>query len=82
VLERSELDKSVPATATAPALCGVLVSQQKTTASNPGSPRPAGVYTASLADSTMSAGEMFMCEAAEALAAVDARRRASSRSAA
>jgi hypothetical protein len=82
VLERSELDKSVPATATAPALCGVLLSQQKTTALNPGSPGSEGVYTAALADTTMSASEMFLCEAAEAGAVVDTRRRASSRSAA
>jgi len=80
VLERSELDKSVPATATAPALCGVLLSQHATTALNPGA--QAGVYTASLADTTMSAGEMFLCEAAEAGAAVETRRRSSSRSAA
>ena len=32
VLERSELNKSVPATATAPALCGALIGKKKTAA--------------------------------------------------
>jgi serine/threonine protein kinase len=47
VLDASELSKSVPATATAPALCGRLVSARNATAS-PASDRRASRYTASL----------------------------------
>jgi serine/threonine protein kinase len=59
VLERSELNKSVPATATAPALCGPLIGH--TTTASVG-PRPRGhslSYTATLVTA-------FICEAGEA----------------
>jgi serine/threonine protein kinase len=78
VLERSELDKSVPATATAPALCGKLVGQVKTAALSPRSHRRERVYTASLVTSSVSASELFMCEVGEATdAAGESRRRSS-----
>jgi serine/threonine-protein kinase len=70
VLERSELNKSFPATATAPALCGPLVIS-KTTASV-GSRRHAPSYTAAL---TVNPASAFICEADEALAAVVPPRR-------
>jgi hypothetical protein len=59
VLERSELNKSVPATATAPALCGPLTG--RTTRASVGA-RPRGhalSYTATLVTA-------FICEAGEA----------------
>jgi tRNA A-37 threonylcarbamoyl transferase component Bud32 len=57
VLERSELNKSLPATATAPALCGALVGAQKTASSG----AHALVYAASLHVDPLA---QFMCEAA------------------
>ena len=60
VLERSELNKSVPATATAPALCGPLIGHA-TTASVGARPRGHALsYTATLVTA-------FICEAPEAL---------------
>jgi hypothetical protein len=82
VLERSELNKSVPATATAPALCGTLVGQQKAAALNPRSRGRRPVYTASLVDTAVSASELFLCEAGEAAPTVGERRRTSSKAAA
>ena len=80
VLERSELNKAVPATATAPALCGVLVAQQKVTALNPPSHERQLVYTASFVSTTVPAGELFMCEVGDATAGVaETRRRASTK---
>jgi Protein kinase domain len=61
VLERSELSKSVPATATAPALCGALIAQQKTTALNSHSGGGQLIYSASLVDSAVPLGELALC---------------------
>ncbi len=83
VLERSELNKSVPATATAPALCGALVGQQKATALNRRSRGRPLVYSASLVDSPVPTSELFLCGVGEATASVgETRRRASSKAAA
>ena len=83
VLERSELNKSVPATATAPALCGVLVGRQKAAALNPRSRGRGLVYTASLVNTVVSTRELFLCEVAQAAPAVgETRRSASSKAAA
>ena len=90
VLERSELNASVPATATAPALCGALLSQQKSAAVDPRSRGRRLVYTASLVDSAVPASELFLCEVGGATATVSAatptvgetRRSASSKAAA
>ncbi len=70
VLDASELSKSVPATATAPALCGQLLAAQNASSSN-------GLYTASL-DVTPGLGAAFVCHVppAEAPAAAGERRRA------
>jgi hypothetical protein len=61
VLDRSELNRSVPGTATAPALCGPLIGAQKASARS-GS-RAASVYTASLGVRQIPVGELFLCEA-------------------
>jgi serine/threonine protein kinase len=83
VLERSELNRSVPATATAPALCGVLVGQQKAAALNPRSRGRRLVYTAALVDTAVPTSELFLCEVGEATPTVgETRRRASSKAAA
>jgi hypothetical protein len=80
VLDRSELNKSVPGTATAPALCGRLIGAQSATAAYPRSSGHTLVYTASLRDSvaqSVSTRELFFCHAAEATAALpETRRRA------
>jgi hypothetical protein len=60
VLERSELNKSVPATATAPALCGPLVARATTASVGA---RQALSYTATL---VADPAATFFCEAAEA----------------
>jgi serine/threonine protein kinase len=71
VLDRSELNKAVPATATAPALCGTLTGAQKADASG----SRGRVYTASLAVSAVPIGELLLCEAlAGTGAAVQTRR--------
>jgi hypothetical protein len=57
VLERSELNRSVPATATAPALCGPLTHSQTTASTGQ---RSGGVYEAALRDDLAS---LFVCEA-------------------
>jgi hypothetical protein len=70
VLERSELNKNVPATETAPALCGPLVRAAKTAAAGPAGRGGALVYTASLSeDPAIPLGELFLCEGGEATAA-------------
>jgi len=69
VLERSELNRSLPATATAPALCGVLIYAKAATASARGR---GSVYTASLVVDPAAA---FMCEADTALLASSPSRR-------
>lgn len=85
VLDPSELNKSVPGTATAPALCGRLIGAQNTAAANPRSRRTL-VYTASLRKSvaqSMPMPEAFFCHVGEATAAVpETRRRAGTSSAA
>jgi hypothetical protein len=84
VLERSELNKSVPATATAPALCGVLLGQQKAAELDPRTGGHEPVYTASfIVDTAVSASELSLCTVGEATATVrETRRRAGSRAAA
>jgi serine/threonine protein kinase len=81
VLERSELNKSVPATATAPALCGVLVGRQKA-ALNPRSRGRGLVYTAALVNTAVSTRELFLCEVAQATPTVGETRRSGSSKAA
>jgi tRNA A-37 threonylcarbamoyl transferase component Bud32 len=66
VLERSELNPKFPATATAPALCGVLIASKKTSAS-------AAVYTAKLVANPYAA---FLCEGSEGIALAPERARA------
>jgi hypothetical protein len=81
VLDRSELNKSVPGTATAPALCGVLTGPHKVTALNSGSRSHALLYTASLVNTVaqaVPASELFLCHVAEASPAVTERRRQAS----
>jgi hypothetical protein len=68
VLERSELDRSVPATATAPALCGALAAR-RTAATRSG--RRSTVYAASLRTDVAA---LFWCEPDGALAPIPARR--------
>jgi Protein kinase domain len=83
VLERSELNKRLPATETAPALCGVLVSQPQAAAVSSRSHPHTVVYAASLtvnAAADMSPGEMFLCAIGEATPVVaDTGRQASTR---
>ena len=74
VLERSELNKSLPATETAPALCGVLLGTQTTASAASRERGHAIVYTASLADDPAA---QFACEAFEATSAVAGTRRRS-----
>ena len=67
VLDTSELNKGVPATATAPALCGELIAAQNASSE---------LYTASLGRATLLAGDAFVCHALGSSAAVgDAGRR-------
>jgi serine/threonine protein kinase len=69
VLDRSDLDKALPATATAPALCGRLVGAQEV--ASRGAP---ALYTASLAKSSLSISELLVCQVSEGLAAAETRR--------
>jgi hypothetical protein len=76
VLDASELSKSVPATATAPALCGRLVGVQNADSSAAGS--NGARYTASLIDNTTvdSLAGVFICHVgASTAAAQDSERR-------
>jgi len=69
VLERSELNNALPATATAPALCGPLRSTAQTANVSPGARGRALTYTASL-DVNPAAGvidELFFCQVGEAI---------------
>ncbi len=66
VLDASELSKSVPATATAPALCGQLIAAQNASS---------GLYTASLDIAPALAGGAFVCHAPSAGAGVEAGER-------
>jgi serine/threonine protein kinase len=73
VLDRSELNKGLPGTATAPALCGALLGPQQAAALNPGSLAHSTVYTASLVQTVAPAepaSEPFACHVAEATPAV------------
>jgi hypothetical protein len=73
VLDRSELNKAVPGTQTAPALCGPLVAAQRAQVSS----RPGGsgtVYTATLLETADPVSEHFLCEAGSAASALHARR--------
>jgi hypothetical protein len=82
VLDRSELNKSVPGTATAPALCGQISGPQKAAALSPGSPTNALVYTASLVQTVAQAepaSELFACHVAEAIPVAESRRRSSTK---
>jgi hypothetical protein len=71
VLERSELNHSTPATATAPALCGSL-THSKTTAT--AGRHSKSVYVAALRDNV---DTLFACEAGQAPAASPVRPRGS-----
>ncbi len=81
VLDASELNKNVPGTATAPALCGRLNGQPAAAAQGSRSLGHALVYTASLVSPTAQsapARELFLCHAPVATAALtDTRQRAS-----
>ena len=78
VLERSELDHALPATATAPALCGPLRPAENASAAS-GSRRRGGtvVYAASLANlpAAGSPSEVFFCHVPEGIGAVSEPRR-------
>ena len=80
VLDASELSKSVPATATAPALCGRLVGAQNAALRARGE-RPGSYYSASLlVNAALSApGAAFICHVGDTTGLADdsARRRAS-----
>ncbi|HXP36677.1 MAG TPA: serine/threonine-protein kinase [Solirubrobacteraceae bacterium] len=81
VLDASELSKSVPATATAPALCGRLVGVQNADSSATGSGRAAARYTASLIENATvdSLSGVFICHVgASTAAAQDSERRRTS----
>jgi len=84
VLERSELNNALPATATAPALCGPLKGPPQTAGVNRGSHGHALTYTASL-DVNAAAGtldELFFCQVGEALPTAGEPRREASTAAA
>lgn len=66
VLDASELSKSVPATATAPALCGQLLAAQNASS---------GIYTASLDLAPALAGGAFVCHVPSPGAAAEAGER-------
>ncbi len=81
VLDASELNRGVPGTATAPALCGRLIAAQNAAAPNPRSRTGALLYTASLDVSAAASAPsgLFVCHAGAAAAAGEGetRRRAS-----
>jgi hypothetical protein len=81
VLDASELSKSVPATATAPALCGRLVGVQNADSSAAGSSKAVVRYTASLVDNAAvdSLAGVLICHVGSLTAATQdsERRRAS-----
>lgn len=69
VLDRSELDKQVPGTATAPALCGRLVGSQRSAALGRHGDGAPSAYTASLVvDPAVPSvpGALFVCHAGDA----------------
>jgi serine/threonine protein kinase len=66
VLERSELNNSLPATATAPALCGQLIGSQQAAGLRPRAHTHALVYSASLTVNTAVAlTEALLCRVGE-----------------
>jgi len=76
VLDPSELNKSVPGTATAPALCGTLLGAQTTAAAAVHSRAGTLVYTAALQqDAAVNLLEAFLCGAGEATPALPEIRR-------
>jgi serine/threonine protein kinase len=78
VLDASELNKSVPGTATAPALCGRLIGAQQTAALDPRARGHTLVYTASLVNSVAQgapARGVFFCHVGDVSAAVAETRR-------
>jgi serine/threonine protein kinase len=75
ILERSELNRRVPATATAPALCGPLVGKQQAASLHSRSRRGQLVFTASLVTSAVPVSEWTLCHGAEATATVREPRR-------
>jgi hypothetical protein len=74
VLDRSDLNKALPATATAPALCGRLVGPQEVASTDP---RETLTYTASLDKPTVvsSPAELLFCHPPEDVAALADTRR-------
>jgi serine/threonine-protein kinase len=81
VLDRSELNKSVPGTATAPALCGVLTGPRTVAGAASGTSARTVDYTASLVETVaqaVPASELFGCVAPEAAPAAPGERRRSS----
>jgi serine/threonine protein kinase len=80
VLERSELDHALPATATAPALCGQLRPAEVASIAPGLQPRnDTVVFTASLANlpTAGTPSEAFLCHAPETIGAVSETRRRS-----
>lgn len=75
VLERSELNKAYPATATDPALCGTLIQSKTTASAAPGRGSDSGIYTASLGINPYAG---FLCEASEGVTVPLTGRRRSS----
>jgi len=71
VLERSDLNSALPATATAPALCGPLKGPQEVAST---ADRPA-IYTASLRTTRISIGELLTCIAPPPAESADVRPR-------
>ena len=76
-LDRSDLNKSVPGTLTAPALCGTLVAPRTSTVASVRAPASARVYVASLrADPAIDASEsQLWCEPAQPAAVLPRARR-------
>jgi serine/threonine protein kinase len=77
VLDRSELNASLPGTATAPALCGTLIGAQSTAAAGGNSRAGALVYTAALQQNVAInlLGEAFLCGPGEATSTLPEIRR-------
>jgi serine/threonine protein kinase len=77
VLDRSELNASLPGTATAPALCGTLLGAQSTAAAGRNSQAGTLVYTAALQQNVAInlLGEAFLCGVGEATPTLPETRR-------
>ena len=79
VLDPSELNKGVPGTATAPALCGPLLATRSAAGPSPGASKRTALYTASLRGSaplSAPSREVFFCHPGGALATLPLTRRA------